>query len=222
MTKNVVITGANRGIGLALTERYLALGENVFAICRQASPKLLELEGVNVISGVDVTNDEDLHRLKQHLSHLKIDLLVNNAGILSKESLGEVDYDRVLRQFQVNAIAPLRITELLLSNLNRGGKIAFISSRMGSISDNSSGGSYGYRMSKAALNAAGVSLAMDLKARDIAVGLFHPGFVRTELVDHNGNISAEEAASLISQRIDELTMDNTGTFWHSNGEILTF
>lgn len=222
MSKNVVITGANRGIGLALSKRYLALGYNVFSVCRNTSSELMALKGIKVLSGIDVTNVVDLKLFHEQLSHLRIDLLVSNAGIMSEEFLGDVDYDRVLRQFQVNAIAPLRVTEFLLSNLKQGAKIVFISSRMGSLSDNNSGGSYGYRMSKAALNAAGVSLAMDLKPRDVAVGLLHPGFVKTELVDYKGNMSANEAANLIIQRIDELNMDNTGTFWHANGDILAF
>jgi len=220
MSRNIVITGANRGIGLALVEHYLANGDTVFAICRISSTELEAISGVTVIEGIDVTQDQNLHQLGKALEHIDIDVLINNAGILSEEDLGQIDYDRVERQFHVNAMGPLRTTEALLDQLREGSKIALISSRMGSISDNGSGGSYGYRMSKAALNAAGASLANDLKPRGIAVGLLHPGFVQTALVNHQGDIDAAEAAKRIMQRIDELNLKNTGSFRHSNGDGL--
>ena len=98
--------------------------------------------------------------------------------------------------------------------------MALITSRMGSIADNDSGGSYGYRMSKSALNAAGKSLALDLASAGIAVGLFHPGWVSTDMTNHNGQISAEQSASMLLARIDRLNQENSGTFWHANGEVL--
>jgi NAD(P)-dependent dehydrogenase (short-subunit alcohol dehydrogenase family) len=114
----------------------------------------------------------------------------------------------------------LRVTEALLGNLTADAKIAFITSRMGSIADNSSGGYYGYRMSKAALNAAATSLALDLKPRGIAVAILHPGYVQTAMVNFGGDISAEESAQRLSKRIEGLTLENSGNFWHSNGETL--
>ncbi|HEX7763348.1 MAG TPA: SDR family NAD(P)-dependent oxidoreductase, partial [Cellvibrio sp.] len=149
-----------------------------------------------------------------------IDLLINNAGIFLNETLGKIDYDNIQQQFLINAEAPLRVTEALLGNLNTGAKIAFITSRMGSIADNGSGGYYGYRMSKAALNAAAMSLARDLKPRGIAVAILHPGFVQTAMVNFGGDISADESAQRLRQRIEGLTLDNSGTFWHSNGDVL--
>ena len=222
MARNIVITGANRGIGFALVKQYVNNGDVVFAVCRNTSPELDDIKGITVIDGIDVVSNGDLVRLSESLADVQIDILINNAGILTEEVLGHIDYGRIERQFQVNAIGPLNTTEKLLKQLQEGSKVALISSRMGSISDNGSGASYGYRMSKAALNAAGVSLANDLKPRGIAVGLLHPGFVQTALVDHQGDIDTTEAAHRLQQRIDELDLNNTGSFRHSNGQALAW
>lgn len=123
-------------------------------------------------------------------------------------------------QFAVNAIAPLRVTRALLGNLTSGSKVALITSRMGSIADNDSGGYYGYRMSKAALNAAGKSLANDLQGPGIAVAILHPGMVATRMIGFNSDVSPAQAAAGIAARIDELTLENSGTFWHANGDVL--
>ncbi len=217
--QTVLITGANRGIGLALSKNYLAQGWQVLAVCRNASPELVE-SGARVIAGVDVTDQAALNKLADTFTGKKIDLLINNAGILQREALGNLDYASIEQQLNVNAIAPLRVTEAFLGNLQRGAKVAFITSRMGSISDNTSGSYYGYRMSKAALNAAAMSLARDLQPKGIAVAVLHPGYVQTAMVNFGGDISAEESAQRLSQRIADLTLENSGTFWHSNGDIL--
>lgn len=217
--QTVLITGANRGIGLALSKTYLAQGWQVLAVCRNASPELVE-SGARVIAGVDVTDQVALDKLADTFTGKKIDVLINNAGILQREALGNLDYASIEQQFKVNAIAPLRVTEAFLGNLQRGTKVAFITSRMGSIGDNTSGSYYGYRMSKAALNAAAISLARDLQPKGIAVAVLHPGYVQTAMVNFGGDISAEESAQRLSQRIADLTLENSGTFWHSNGEIL--
>lgn len=217
--QTVLITGANRGIGLALCKTYLAQGWQVIGVCRNASPELTET-GARVIAGVDVTDQAALNTLADTLTGKKLDVLINNAGILERETLGNIDYHRIEQQFTINAVAPLRVTEALLGNLHSGSKIAFITSRMGSIADNSSGAYYGYRMSKAALNAAAMSLARDLHPKGIAVAILHPGFVQTAMVNFGGDISAEESALRLSQRIAGLTLANSGTFWHSNGDIL--
>ena len=217
--KTAVITGANRGIGLALTKNYVAQGWNVIGVCRGSSVEL-GASGARVISGIDVADTESISSLTQQLQNQPIDLLINNAGILLRDSLGNIDYSSIEQQFFINAEAPLRITEALLGNLASGAKLAFITSRMGSIADNSSGGHYGYRMSKAALNAAAVSLARDLKPRAIAVAILHPGYVQTAMVNFGGDISADESAARLAKRIAELTLENSGHFWHSNGDIL--
>jgi len=217
--KTVVITGANRGIGLALCKEYIAQGWQVVGLCRKVSPELAAC-GAKVISGIDVTDSKAIRQLPELLANYTIDLLINNAGILKHDSLGKLDTDHIAEQFKVNAEAPVRITEALLNRLADNAKIAFITSRMGSIADNTSGGYYGYRMSKAALNAAATSLSIDLKPRGIAVALLHPGYVQTEMVNFGGDISAAESAKKLSQRIAALNLANSGGFWHSNGEKL--
>lgn len=219
MSKTVVITGANRGIGLALVQHYRQRGDRVVALCRKTSQELTA-SGADVMEGVDLTDPEVGVKLQQRLQGIAVDLLVNNAGLLHVERLGEIDYAAVMKQFQVNALAPLIITDALLGNLNAGSKVALITSRMGSITDNSSGGYYGYRMSKAALNIAGVSLARDLRSCGISVAILHPGYAQTAMVGFGGDITAEAAAARLAHRIDALNLENSGTFWHSNGEVL--
>lgn len=217
--KTALITGANRGIGFALTQEYLSQGWHVIAVCRTSSSEL-DSTAAQIINGIDVTNPANLLTLVQRLAETKIDLLINNAGILERDNLGDIAYQNIARQLLVNAQAPLHLTELLLDHLNPGAKIAFITSRMGSIADNTSGGYYGYRMSKAALNAAATSLSIDVKPRGIAVAILHPGYVQTAMVNFGGDISAAESARRLSKRIAELNIQNTGGFWHSNGELL--
>lgn len=219
MSATIVITGANRGIGLAFVKHYIARGDKVYGVCRHPSDELTG-SGATVIEGVDVSSIEGVRHLKEALAGVDIDVLINNAGILRNESLDSMNYDTVLEQFNVNAVGPLRVTETLLDNLGNGAKVGLITSRMGSVADNTSGGRYGYRMSKAALNMAGKSLAEDLKSRNIAVAILHPGYVQTRMVGFGGDISADEAAQRLMVRLDELNLDNTGTFWHSNGEVL--
>lgn len=181
----VVITGANRGIGLALTRLYLARGDSVTALCRAASAALRD-SGATLEEGVDVAKD-DLGGLAERFAGRAVDLLINNAGVLDRDGLEPLDVDAMRRQLEVNTLGPLKVTAALLPCLGRGARVGLVTSRMGSISDNTSGGYYGYRMSKAALNAAGASLALDLKPRGVAVALLHPGFVRTEMTGGQGS-----------------------------------
>lgn len=219
MSKTALVTGANRGIGLSFCRQLVAQGYQVFAICRRSSDELSAL-GVNVVDQVDVSEAGDISRIEQAVGDTPIDLVINNAGVLNNEVLGQLDYTSIEQQFQINAIGPLRVTECLLNNLSRGAKVALITSRMGSIADNSSGGRYGYRMSKAALNIAAVSLAKDLEPQGIAVGIYHPGLVATEMIGGHGDITPEQAAERLLQRINELDMNRSGEFYHSNGEAL--
>lgn len=217
----VLVTGAGRGIGLELCKVFKSRGDVVIAVCRTATEELDAL-GVEVLAGIDVTDDDSGKRIIDALKDRRIDVLINNAGVFNDNTLGGIDYDNVTRQIEVNAIAPLRITEALLSHLGEGAKVAMITSRMGSIADNGSGAYYGYRMSKAALNAAGVSLARDLAPRGISVALLHPGFVQTRMVGFAGDITPQQAAERLAARIDGLTLANSGTFWHSNGDVLAW
>lgn len=217
--RTVVITGANRGIGLELARHYAGEGCDVIGVCREASAELTDV-AARVIEGIDVTKDAGVDQLTDALAGERIDLLINNAGLLQDEKLGSIDFDSIRIQMEVNAYAPLRVTEALVSQIPSGGKIANITSRMGSIADNDSGGRYGYRASKAALNAFGKSLAVDLKPKGIAVAQLHPGYVQTRMVNFGGLISPEESAKGLAARIEALTLENTGSFWHSNGEAL--
>ncbi len=217
--QQVLITGANRGIGLQLARHYAAEGWHVIGVCRAASEELRAV-AAQVIDGVDVSTEAGIARLVAELGDQPLALLINNAGLLHDEQLGRVDYDAMRRQMEINAYAPLRVTEAVLPNLGSGSKVANITSRMGSIADNDSGGRYGYRASKAALNAIGKSLAVDLKPRGIAVAQLHPGYVKTRMVNFGGLITPEESAAGLAQRIAELTLENSGSFWHSSGEVL--
>ncbi len=214
-----LVTGANRGIGLELCRQLKARGDDVIAVCRKGSSELDALH-VRIEPGIDVSDSASITQLAKRLADVKIDVLINNAGVLHAESLDRMRFDDIEKQFEINALGPLRVTMALLPLLHDGSKVVIITSRMGSIGDNGSGGYYGYRMSKAAVNAAGVSLAHDLKGRGIAVGLFHPGMVATELTGKNG-IPAQEAVRALVQRIDALTLASSGRFIHAGtGEEL--
>ncbi len=215
----VLVTGANRGIGLEYCKQFVERGDSVIALCRQASEELSNLD-LQIEQGIDVSKPADLEDLAKRLMGEKIDLLVNNAGILLRESLDEMNFEQIEKQFEVNALGPLRVTYALLPNLGEGAKIAMMTSRMGSIEDNTSGSRYGYRMSKAALNMASVSLAHDLGPRGIALAILHPGYVRTRMTNNSGFLDPDESVKGLIARIDGLTLENSGTFWHSNGEVL--
>ena len=224
MSQTIVITGANRGIGLAMTKICQQRGDTVYALCRQSSSQLNAL-GVNVIENIDIATEQGIAQAKLALENQQIDLLINNAGILRNETLQDFNTNTITEQFMVNALAPLNLSQALRSNFHAGSKIAFITSRMGSIADNDSGGRYGYRMSKAALNIGAVSLAKDLQAAQISVGIYHPGYVQTDMVNApgqttNGDISADVSASRLIALMDNLTLAESGVFKHSNGEIL--
>jgi NAD(P)-dependent dehydrogenase (short-subunit alcohol dehydrogenase family) len=213
-----LITGASRGIGLELCRQLTQRGHAVIAVCREASAQLRALD-CRVLDRVEVTAEAALERLAHELAGQRIDVLVNNAGTLSRESLDDLDVERIRRQFEVNALGPLRVTRALLPNLGTGSKVAIITSRMGSIADNGSGGYYGYRMSKAAVNMAGMSLARDLRERGIAVLLLHPGMVATEMTGRHG-IPVEESAANLIARIESLGLEQSGSFHHADGQPL--
>lgn len=214
----LLITGANRGIGLEIARQATARGDEVIVACRQSSPELDAL-GIRVVEGIDVTRDADVARLSEALEGVRIDYLVNNAGILERTALDKLDFPSMERQFRVNALAPLRVTAGLRGQLGRGSRVFIITSRMGSIDDNTSGGSYGYRMSKAAVNMAGKSLSVDLKEAGIGVYLLHPGWVATDMTGQTG-IDVQDSARGLIERMDQLTLDESGTFWHQEGYAL--
>ena len=210
-----LVTGASRGIGLEVCAQLKARGDDVIAVCRTTSPELSAL-GVRVIDGVDVSDADSVNWLKTELAGQNLDVLINNAGILRSDSFGALDYEEMLEQYRVNALGPLRVTEALVDNLKEGSKVAIVSSRVGSIEDNSSGGNYGYRASKAAVNQIGMNLKHELMPRGVAVVLLHPGMVGTEMTGGRG-ISPTVAARGLIERIDALDMEMSGSFWHAEG-----
>jgi NAD(P)-dependent dehydrogenase (short-subunit alcohol dehydrogenase family) len=219
MTTTTLVTGANRGIGYELAKQSKARGHDVIAVCRSSSKDLDGL-AVRVESGIDVAKADDVADLAKRVAAARIDCLIANAGILRSDTFDNLDFDSVFDQFRVNAVGALRTVHALAGRLSPGAKVALITSRMGSIGDNGSGGYYGYRMSKAALNAAGVSLARDLAKRSIAVAILHPGYVKTDMTGNSGGVEPRDAAAQLWARIADLNLQNTGTFWHANGEVL--
>ncbi|MEM7713288.1 MAG: SDR family oxidoreductase [Cyanobacteria bacterium P01_A01_bin.68] len=213
-----LVTGANRGIGLEYCRQIKERGDNVIAVCRSVSNELKDLD-IQTETDIDITSDVSVNQLVKRLEGKTLDVLINNAGIIERVNLNDLDFDSIRRQFEVNAVGPLRLTQALLNNLKSGSKVIMMTSRMGSIDDNTSGGSYGYRMSKVALSMAGKSLSEDLKSKGIPVAILHPGLVQTRMTGFSG-ITTEESVKGLLARIDELNIENTGTFWHSNGEIL--
>ena len=222
MTQTALVTGSNRGIGLELCTQLKQRGFNVIATCRKSSSALNSLD-VEVIENVEVSDPKSLEALVEKLAGRRIDWLINNAGIADGIAMDKLDDSALAsckRMFEVNSLGPLLTTQALLKNLGKGSKVGIITSRMGSIKDNDSGGSYGYRMSKAAVNAAGKSLSIDLKPKGIAVAILHPGWVRTDMTGHDGLIDTDESATGLLARMEELTLDTSGSFWHTNGDLL--
>ena len=215
-----LVTGTNRGIGLEYCRQLEAQGHDVIAVCRSPSEELKSI-GVQIEAGIELTSEKAIADLVTRLDGKRIDVLINNAAIVERISLDNLDLESLQRQFAINAIAPLRFTQALLPNLEPESKVIFMTSRMGSIEDNTSGGSYGYRMSKVALSMAGKSLSVDLKPRGIYVAILHPGLVKTRMTGFtDGGITPKTSVEGLLARIAELNSNNTGTFWHANGEIL--
>lgn len=218
----VVVTGANRGIGLAIAQRLAARGDEVHGTARQPAEAsaLAKLPGVTV-HGLDVRSDASVAALAKALGPAGIDLLVNNAGIASPwEALDRFDPQLALEVFDTNAVGAVRVTRALLPQLRAAkGKVFHVSSGMASIGDNRMGGSYAYRMSKAALNMAGKTLAVDLAPEQIASIVVEPGWVQTDMGGPGATITADESAAQLVALFDRLGLPDTGKFFSRRGEI---
>lgn len=216
----IAVIGSNRGIGLELVRQLVRAEHQVFAFCRQSSPALRACAPSAIIEQFEVTDAAQMQRSVAALDLTRLDWLFHVSGILTPQSLNNFDPAAIVEQFTVNAIAPVLATQVFTPYMTASSKIGLLTSRMGSMTDNTTGGSYGYRMSKAALNAAGKSLSVDLKSRGIAVFLLHPGYVKTDMTHQRGLIDTAESARGLIALMEQKTAQQTGTFWHVNGEQL--
>ena len=229
MTKNVFITGASRGIGLELTRQYLSAGDHVFAAARNPSCDALaalKSQYADTLTPVtlDVTDAASIAAAVGTLGDTPIHLLINNAGIFKSKptALDTLDESTWAEEFRVNAISPLMVTRALKSNLAAAGSsvVGMMSSKMGSISDNTSGGDYSYRSSKAALNAVSVSLAKDLAELGISVIAMHPGWVQTDMGGPNALIDVPTSAKGLKALLDKADLSVSGQFFDYSGTAL--
>jgi len=225
----VVITGANRGIGLGLTKVFLQNHARVIATCRNPiEAKELQALGVNTnlsIYPLIVNDSQSIADFAEELDGRPIDILINNAGVIGgpRQSLEDMDYHAWSEAFEVNTIAPFRLSATLLNNLqhSKHPRIVNVSSQMGALSGTSAG-HYAYRSSKAALNKVMQALALELDSEGIIVCNVHPGWVQTDMGGVNAQITIQESAAGLCKLIDSLTMQQTGKFFSWEGEELAW
>jgi NAD(P)-dependent dehydrogenase (short-subunit alcohol dehydrogenase family) len=224
-----VITGANRGIGLEFARQLAQRGEMVEAGVRDLAPRgpIAELAlGSNVnIHPCDVGSDEGVAAFARSIGDVPVDVLINNAGVMGKmQAFEDLDLDDVMQTINVNAIGVIRVTRALMPNMLKGTarRIVHISSGMGSIADNGSGGAYGYRMSKAALNMANKSLSVDYKAQGFTCVVMNPGWVQTDMGGHGAPTPVEDSVRMMLRRIDTLSPANTGEFVDYKGGVYPY
>lgn len=226
--QRVLITGANRGLGLEFVKQYVANGWEVIATCRNPDDAhaLRAVAGNVTVHGVDVADDGQVTALAQALGDTPLDLLINNAGTYGPRNatFGQVDFDAWLEVLKINTMAPLRVAQALAKNLRKAGnaKLIVITSKMGSITDNTSGGSYIYRSSKAGLNIVLMSMARDLADDGILCATLHPGWVRTDMGGPNGLIDAPESVSGMRKVIADLTPAQSGHFFNYDGRTIAW
>ncbi len=233
MTKSIFISGCNRGIGLELVKQYSAAGWQVYAACRapEQASELNRLAGQSAgmiqVLPLDVSSESSIAAAGQMLKGQALDILFNNAGVYGPAkaagaALGSIDSAAWEQVFRVNTVAPLKLVETFLPCLELGQekKIAMMSSKMGSITDNTSGGSYIYRSTKSALNAVTRSLAIDLAGKGIKVVCLHPGWVQTDMGGANALISTAESVRGLKNVLDKLDEKQSGCFWNYNGELI--
>ena len=225
----VLITGANRGIGLEFTQQYATDGWRVLACCRnpQSASALQSIAKSNTnieILSLDVADFAQIDALALQLKNTSIDLLINNAGVYPSSSFGDVDYDAFAEGFKINSMAPLKMAEAFVQHITRGQlkKIATLSSKMGSVDDNTSGDSYSYRCSKTAVNMVMKSLSVDLKPYGISVVTLHPGWVQTDMGGSNAMINTQTSVTGLRNVIADLNLENTGRFIAYDGKQINW
>ena len=219
---SMLVTGSNRGIGLEFVRQYAAEGWRVHAACRrpEAARELAAAEGDVAIHRLDVADDRQIAALAEGLGGEAIDVLINNAGVGGpREGFGETDTATWLEVFRVNTIAPVHMAERFIEHLMRGRRklIVGLTSRMGSIADNTGGAYYIYRSSKAALNAAMKSLAIDLAPRGVAAVVFHPGWVKTDMGGPGAQIAPQASVAGMRKKITALGPADSGRFFNYDG-----
>jgi NAD(P)-dependent dehydrogenase (short-subunit alcohol dehydrogenase family) len=222
-SKTVLVTGANRGLGLEFARQYSEAGWSVIGTARQPE-KATELRKLDVrVLQLDVTDPKSVARLASDLGDLPLDMLINNAGVANFDGMEfeKLTFEGVERTIAVNTLGPMRVTRALLPHLRRGGlkKIVHITSGLGSIADNDVGGYYGYRESKAALNMFNRSLAMNYKDEGFTCVVISPGWVRTDMGGPEANLSPEQSIAGMRKVIAGLTVEDTGTFQSWDGHI---
>ena len=222
--KNILITGANRGIGLKFAE-ILSANNNIYATARDITKAddLEKLDNTELLE-LDLLDKDSIKSFCSELKDIPLDIIINNAGIFQDEQMEEtiLDPELWLDEIMINAIGPVVLSQKLKENIMSGNdkKIIFISSQMGSIDDNYSGGYYFYRTSKSALNSAAKSLSIDWKADGISVLMLHPGWVRTDMGGSNAKLDIDTSVSKMLDVINSLDMGKTGTFLNYEGKKL--
>jgi len=217
--KSVVITGANRGIGLELTKQFLENGSKVYATFRNDSGGLGKIDNPNLNTyKLDVRDGELIQKLVESIDG-EVDLLINNAGVADGrwQSISEIDMEYALEVINVNAISPLLVTQKFQNKMKNGSTIVMISSLMGSISDCMSGRSYAYRASKSALNMFSIAMKNELQNEGISVLILHPGWVATDMGGPNATVSPEESVSGMIERINEHDLEMSGRYVEYDG-----
>lgn len=219
----VLVTGANRGIGLEYVRQYAGDGWRVHAACRtpDEAADLAALDGDIAIHALDVADLDSIGALARSLSDEAVDVLINNAGVYGhNQALGGIDYDIWTHVLRVNVLGPIAMAERFLPNLRRGAgrRAVFMTSRMGSIADNGSGGSYIYRSSKAALNAAARSFAIDTKADGIVALVLHPGWVKTDMGGAGAKLTVADSVRSLRRVIASATAARSGAFFNYDGQ----
>jgi len=226
----VLITGANRGLGLEFTKQYAADGWQVISCCREpkTAAELMSLasqypQNIQVYT-LDVADFVQIDKLALELKTSKIDVLINNAGVYPESSFGSIDYDEWAYCFKINTMAPYKMTEAFAEHVAASSlkQVVVLSSKMGSMSENTSGGSYAYRTSKTATNMMMKSLSIDLKSKGIACGILHPGWVQTDMGGPNGLINAATSVRGLRQVISELNISNCGRFIAFDGKEIAW
>ena len=221
---NILIIGANRGLGLEFAKQYSNKNHNIFATTRNnsASQELNEIKNSNIFE-LDLNSDESLNKFVNEISPQKIDILIHNAGIFRDEQLEQdLDINAWMNEMRINAVMPIILARKLKANIQmaKDKKIVFISSQMGSIDDNYSGRFYFYRSSKSALNSAAKSLSIDWKEDGISILIIHPGWVKTDMGGDNANLEISDSISQMIKVIDDMTLSNSGSFVNYAGKKL--